>query len=193
VFENSVTLFLMVLMESIQLEMGEPAADFSLKGIDDQTYSLKSFSAAKVLVLVFMCNHCPYVQAIWDRLVALQERFENEGVRFVGINANINPDYPEDSFENMKKYAKQYEMNFPYLADETQEMARKYKAQCTPDIYVFDRDRKLAYHGRVDDNWQESDQVTKEDLADALSALVKGEKPSEDQTPSMGCSIKWKN
>ncbi|MDA1060450.1 MAG: thioredoxin family protein [bacterium] len=183
----------MVLLESLQLEMGEPAANFSLKGIDEQTHTLKNFSEAKVLVIVFMCNHCPYVQAVWGRLVALQERFKDEGVQFVGINANINPDYAEDSFENMQKYSKKYKMNFPYLADETQEVAKKYKAQCTPDIYVFDKDRKLAYHGRIDDNWQEPSEVQKEDLADAITAILNGKLPSEDQIPSMGCSIKWKN
>lgn len=181
----------MVLLESLNLPFGQPAINFSLKGVDEKKYHLDSFCGAKVLVIVFMCNHCPYVQAVWGRLVALQERFKSWGVQFVGINSNINPNYPEDSFENMKKYYHEYKMNFPYLVDETQQVAKDYKAQCTPDIYVFDSERKLAYHGRIDDNWKDESKVTKQELAMAIEALLRGESPDAMQNPSMGCSIKW--
>ncbi|MFH1534176.1 MAG: thioredoxin family protein [Nitrospirota bacterium] len=169
----------MVLLESKDISMGTPAPDFSLKGVDDQMHGLSDFSDAEVLVVVFMCNHCPYVQAIWDRLVVLQAKFEDRNVRFVGINPNYHPDYPEDSLEKMKEYYGEYEMNFPYLIDESQKVARAYGAQCTPDIFVYDRERKLQYHGRVDEH--------------AIEALLRGDVPSEDQNPSMGCSIKWRD
>jgi peroxiredoxin len=180
----------MVLLESLNFPMGSPAIDFSLMGADGKEYSLADFEPARVLVIVFMCNHCPYVQAIWDRLVALQDKYQDKGVQFVGINPNFHPDYPEDSIEKMKEYVEQYGMNFPYLQDKTQEVAKDYQAQCTPDIYVFDSDRHLAYHGRLDDNWQNEGQVSRHDLHDALAAILAGEEIQE-QFVSMGCSIKW--
>ncbi len=180
-------------MESLKLELGTSAGDFDLPGTDGKSYSLKSFRDAKVLVVAFICNHCPYAQAVWPRLVELQSKFKDRGVQFVALNPNINnPDYPEETLEKMKEYAQKFGMNFPYLADDAQSVARKYKAQCTPDIYVFDSNRRLVYHGRVDDNWQQPEKVKKHELAEALDALVNGQKPSEDQHPSIGCSIKWK-
>lgn len=184
----------MVLLESMKLEMGTQASDFSLPGIDGKIYNLASFDHAKVLVIVFMCNHCPYVQAIWPRLVDLQERFKPKGVQFVGINSNIgHPDYEEETFEQMNEYYERYKMNFPYLADETQEVAKAFKAQCTPDIYVFDSECKLAYHGRVDDSWKDQNLVKKEELAEALTIILEGGELNYVQNPSIGCSIKWKN
>lgn len=184
----------MVLLESLKMEMGTQAGDFSLPGIDGKTYNLASFADAKVLVVVFMCNHCPYVQAIWSRLVDLQERFKSKGVQFVGINSNIgHPDYEEETLHQMKEYYERYKMNFPYLADETQEVAKAYKAQCTPDIYVFDSERKLAYHGRVDDSWKDLALVKKEELAEALNTILDGGELNYVQNPSIGCSIKWKS
>jgi peroxiredoxin len=182
----------MVLLESFKLTLGEDAHDFSLSGTDDQTYSLDSFSDAKVLVIIFMCNHCPYVQAVLDRMIQIQADYKDKGVQFVGINSNDAENYPEDSFDGMKQVVEEKGINFPYLFDESQGVARTYQAQCTPDIYVYDQDRKLAYHGRIDDNWQEPENVTKQELREALDALVAGKKPAEDQNPSMGCSIKWK-
>ena len=129
----------MALLHSSMVPLGSPAHDFHLKGIDGEMHSLVDYAEAKVLVLVFMCNHCPYVQAIWDDLVALEKRMPNE-VRFLGINANANPDYPEDSFEKMKEYAKAKWQEFPYLYDENQEVAKAYDARCTPDIFVYDED-----------------------------------------------------
>lgn len=181
----------MVLLESLNLPLGTKAFDFRLQGVDEKFYILESFVDAKVLVVIFMCNHCPYVQAVWGRLINLQGRFKSQGVQFAGINSNINPNYPEDSFENMKKYYAEYKMNFPYLVDETQEVAKVYKAQCTPDIYVFDAERRLSYHGRIDDNWKDESQVTKEELANAIEALIEDGMPSVEQFPSLGCSIKW--
>lgn len=182
----------MTLMESLKIQMGEPARNFLLRGVDEQVYSLETFAGAKVLVIVFMCNHCPYVQAVWQRLIDLQERFKNSAVQFVGINSNAaNLDYKEDSFENMKVEYERRRMNFPYLIDDRQEVARDYKAQCTPDIFVYDEQRKLAYHGRIDDNWKDAGMVGRQELAEAIEALLKGEKLVLAQNPSMGCSIKW--
>lgn len=182
----------MVLLESLKIKLGEPALPFNLKGIDDKIHSLETYSDKKVLVVVFMCNHCPYVQAVWSRLNKLQLEFADKGVQFVGINPNLNPDYPDETFEKMKEYAQKFEMNFPYLQDDTQEVARAYKAQCTPDIYVYDEQRKLAYHGRIDDSWKDESKVTKRELAAALQNLVEGKNAPEMQNPSMGCSIKWR-
>ncbi len=182
----------MALLESLKLEMKSDALDFDLPATDGNNYSLSSFADAKVLIIVFMCNHCPYVQAIWDRLVDLQEQFGDRGVQFVGINPNLNPNYEEETFDKMKEYFDRYDMNFPYLQDASQEVAREYQAQCTPDIYVFNSDRKLAYHGRIDDNWQDESAVTQNELAEALETILNGAEFVEQQ-PTIGCSIKWRD
>ncbi len=181
----------MVLLESSKLEMGSDALDFSLPATDGKNYTLSDFTEAKVLVVVFICNHCPYVQAIWGRLVKLQSDFLDKGVQFVGINPNLNPNYEEETFDKMKEYYASYNMNFPYLQDASQNVARAYKAKCTPDIYVYNADRKLAYHGRIDDNWQDESAVTKNELAEALDLILAAELV-EEQHPSIGCSIKWR-
>lgn len=183
----------MALTYSQTIPFGKKAPDFTLPGIDRKTYSLASFTDKKILVIVFMCNHCPYVQACWDRLIALQDEFGKKNTQFVGINANDETQYPDDSFENMQVWAKKKKHNFPYLRDESQETAKVYGAVCTPDIFVYDEDRGLVYHGRIDDNWQDPSKVTKRELTEALGKLLKGEKPDKNQNPSMGCSIKWKS
>jgi len=183
----------MTLLESLNLPLGTSAMDFCLDGSDGKKYSLKDFSNSKVLVIVFMCNHCPYVQAVWKRLVDLQAKYFEKGVRFVGINPNKNPEYEEETLEKMAEYAEKFQMNFPYLMDEAQNIACAYKAQCTPDIYVYDGKRKLAYHGRIDDNWKDEAKVTRRELDEAISAILSGEKLNDLQYPSMGCSIKWRN
>lgn len=181
----------MALLESTKVPMGSIAIDFVLEGTDRHQYTLRDFEETKCLVVIFMCNHCPYVQAIWGRLVDLQEKYKDRSVQFIGINPNLNPDYPEESLEKMKDYYEKYKMNFPYLQDSDQSTARAYNAQCTPDIYVYDKDRKLFYHGRLDDNWKNEDEVESRDLDDAISALLEGKALDFDQKPSMGCSIKW--
>ncbi len=183
----------MVLLESQKIELGTKAKDFKLPGIDGKIYTLDSFKDKKVLVIMFICVHCPYVKAVEDRLIKLCEEFKDRGVQFVGICSNDAENYPEDSFENMKKHAQEKGYNFPYLRDESQEVAKSYGAVCTPDIYVYDENRELVYHGRIDDNWQDESKVTRRDLRDAIVALLEGRKPSKEQYPSMGCSIKWKS
>jgi len=183
----------MVLLESLDLPLGMVAPNFALMATDDGKYTLKSFEDNNVLVVVFMCNHCPYVQAIWNRLVDLQKRFVGNKVAFVGINPNFHPDYKEETMDKMKSYYKKHKMNFPYLLDETQKVARSYNAQCTPDIYVFNKDRELCYHGRIDDSWSDETQVKKEELSLAIEEVLRGKVPQENPYPSIGCSIKWRN
>jgi peroxiredoxin len=183
----------MTLLKSINIPLGTKAIDFCLKGVDGKIHSPADYKDKDVLVIVIMCNHCPYVQAVDSRLVQLQEKFAKRNVQFIGINPNDDIAYPEDNLENMIKRASEKGYNFPYLRDDDQSIARQYQAQCTPDIYVYDKERELCYHGRVDDNWQEPDKVTSHDLNDAIEALLNGKRPSADQHPSMGCSIKWKD
>ena len=182
----------MSLTESQKAKIGSSAPDFNLSSTNGQNYSLDSFQDAKALVIIFTCNHCPYAKAAWPLLIKLAAEFKGKGVAFVGINPNDENQYPEDSFEVMKQRVGDWQINFPYLHDETQEVAKAYGAVCTPDIYVYDKDRKLYYHGRINNNWQNPQQVTREDLKEALNLLLADQSPPTDQGPSMGCSIKWK-
>lgn len=182
----------MALTYSEMIPLGKSAPAFELQGIDEKTYSLDSFKGKKALVIMFICKHCPYVVAVQDRLAALAREFTPAGVQFVGINSNDVENYPEDSPENMKKQAKEVGFVFPYLFDETQEVAKAYGAVCTPDIFVFDHAFKLRYRGRIDDSWKDPKKVARQDLRDALEAVVSQKPVSEDQIPSMGCSIKWR-
>lgn len=180
--------------EQQSYETGNMAIDFSLPGIDGKKYSLASFKSAKVLVIAFTCNHCPYAQAYFPRLIQLQKDFAAKGVQFAGINPNDAISYPEDSFENMKIYAKEIELNFPYLRDETQKVALDYHAVCTPDIFVFDSARKLTYRGKVDDSQPYDKPETAKNfwLAKAIELALQGKSPKVSLRPVMGCSIKWK-
>ena len=155
----------MALTESYMLPLGTPAPDFSLPNVvDDQTVYLDRLKGSKGTLIIFMCNHCPYVKAVIQRLIDLQKEVSDQGVRLVGINCNDAKKYTDDSFENMKSVSKGWRMNFPYLLDESQEIAKKYEAVCTPDIYVYGKERKLLYRGRIDDNWEKANQVRKRDL-----------------------------
>ena len=175
-------------------KIGDPAINFSLPGIDGKIYSLESFAAAKVLVVVFTCNHCPYAQAYMPRLIKLQKDFKNKGVQFVGINPNDEESYPEDSFEKMKEWAKTWKLNFHYLRDETQKVAAAYKAVCTPDIFVFDPERKFRYRGKVDDSSPYDKPETAKNfwLREAIDLALQGKSPKISFRPVIGCSIKWK-
>jgi peroxiredoxin len=182
----------MALMHSKGMPIGTPAPPFSLPGVDGKTWSLGSFSDAELLVVVFTCNHCPYAKASEDRLIEIQDDYRKKGVRLVAINPNDDRKYPDDSFANMKERAAEKGFNFPYLRDESQEVARAYDAACTPDIFVFGRDRKLIYNGRIDDNWQHPEQVKRRDLRAVLDAALQGRTVGFEHVSSMGCSIKWK-
>lgn len=180
-------------IESTTANLGIKAEDFDLPATDGKNYSLDSFKDSKGLVIAFTCNHCPYAQAAWPLLIKLVDEFRDKGVSFVGINPNDETHYPEDSFAVMKEKTKEWKINFPYLRDESQEVAKKYGAVCTPDIFVFDKDRKLYYHGRINDNWKEPEKVIREDLKDALNSLTVEKPAPTNQKPSIGCSIKWKD
>ena len=182
----------MALLESTMPPLGTPAHDFSLEGIDSKTHSLKSYSEKEIIVIIFMCNHCPYVKAVLKRIIELQNELIDHGVQFIGINPNDATRYPDDSLENMKIIAKENDFSFPYLIDPSQEVAKSYNAVCTPDLYVYGKNRKLVYRGRIDDNWEDSEKVTQQDLKLALENILSGEAIISKQIPSMGCSIKWK-
>lgn len=183
----------MAVENSTMVPLGTPAPDFNLPGTDGKTYSLMNFGDKKVLVIIFMCNHCPYVKAVLRRLINLQNDYVEQSVQLVGINANDAEKYPDDSPESMKELAEKKQLPFPYLYDETQESAKAYNAVCTPDIYVYGIERTLKYRGRIDDNWQHPDEITRHDLKDAIEAILADQPVNDDQVSSMGCSIKWKN
>jgi peroxiredoxin len=175
------------------MPVGTRAPEFSLPGVDGKSYSLDSFRDARLLVVIFTCNHCPYAQALEARFIELQRDYIERGVRFVAINPNDAAAHPDDGFEPMKERAKQNGWNFPYLRDESQAVARAYDAACTPDIFVFDGDRALRYNGRCDDNWRDPGQVRQRDLRRALEALLAGRVIDFEVHPALGCSIKWKH
>jgi peroxiredoxin len=182
----------MALTESRDLPLGTPCPDFRLRSVDGRTVARDDFPGKPVLVVMFICNHCPYVQAVEDRIVALRREYEPRGVQLVGICSNDPTDYPDDRPEKLLERWRRMSYGFPYLIDETQDVARRFAAVCTPDIYVFDRERKLAYHGRIDDNWQHPSQVKRRELAEALDALLADRPAPREQVHSIGCSIKWR-
>jgi thiol-disulfide isomerase/thioredoxin len=180
----------MTLMESTMVPLGTACPDFTLPGVDGRLWSLRDFHTPALLVVV-MCNHCPYVQSVDDRLNALARAFAGR-CSVVGINANDAVTYPDDSFEAMGARARAKGYVFPYLWDEEQAVARALSAACTPDFFLYDSHRRLQYRGRLDDNWKDAARVTRQDLKEAIEGVLAGKDPLEAQQPSMGCSIKWK-
>jgi peroxiredoxin len=181
-------------VNSTMRELGTSAPDFDLLDtVTGENVSLDSVKSDKATAVMFICNHCPYVKHVNEAVVKLSDEYSAKGVSFVGISANDVAEYPEDSPENMKEYAQKLGYKFPYLYDESQEVARAYGAACTPDFFVYDGDLKLAYRGRMDGSSPGNDiPNTGEDLRSALDAMLAGETPNPEQHPSMGCSIKWK-
>ncbi len=183
----------MSLLKSIQmLKAGEQAPDFSLPATDGNTYSLTDFADAKALLIVFMCNHCPYVKPKIEVMKALQIEFGSRGFQLIGINSNDAGDYPEDSFLGMQLTAKEKKLNFPYLHDETQGVARAFGASCTPDPFLFNAERKLVYHGRFDDALEPGQGQGTRWMANAIQAILQDRVPEKDFIYSVGCSIKWR-
>src|SRR3989344_3126476 len=174
--------------ESFSIPVGSNIIPFDLPATDGKNYSVDSFTDARALIVAFLCNHCPYAKAAWPLLIKLAEEVKDRDVAFVAINPNDENQYPEDSFEEMKKRVSDWQINFPYLRDESQKIARAYKAACTPDVFVYDKDRKLYYHGRINDNWQNPKEVKRADLKNALDNLLSGNPPPLPQYPSLGCS-----
>jgi peroxiredoxin len=171
--------------------LGTEAPQFDLPGVDGQSHSLDSYADADALVLVQSCNHCPYVQAWEGRLSAIASDYADRGVQVVAINSNDTVSHPEDSFEEMQKRASAEGFTFDYLFDEPQEIARKLGSERTPEVFVFDGDRHLVYHGAIDDS-RDEDGVSQHYLRDALDAVLSGEEPAVSETPPVGCSMKWK-
>jgi len=185
----------MALTHSTEKNLGLKAPEFNLIGVDEKTYSLNSFSDARALMVVFMCNHCPYVVAVRERINELAKQCLEKGSMLVGINSNDAVKYPKDSYEAMQENAKAYGYVFPYLYDDTQQVAKSYDAVCTPDPFLFENvngEFLLRYQGRVDDNWKEPAMVTRNDLSLALDAVLEQKKLGFEVVPSMGCNIKWK-
>lgn len=179
--------------ESTMLELGTRAPDFSLPDTQGKQVSLKDFADAKGLLVVFMCNHCPYVIHVRDALVEFAKEYQPQGLAVVGINSNDAVNYPDDSPEKMAEAAAEHGFSFPYLYDESQAVAKAYKAACTPDFFLFDSEQKLFYRGQFDDSRPRNDvPVSGVDLRAAVDALLNDEAPPEEQKPSLGCNIKWK-
>ena len=181
----------MSLTPSTMIPLGTKAPHFSLPSTNLKQVSLMDFADKEVLVIMFICNHCPFVKHIQKKLVELVSEYQEKSVAFVGINSNDAVNYPDDDFESMKKEVEKMSYPFPYLFDETQKVAKSYSAACTPDIFVFDKLRKLAYRGQFDDSRPGSGEATGESLSKALDDLLAGKEVSEKQRPSTGCNIKW--
>ena len=182
----------MVCTETPICEFGWKALDFSLKGVDGRNYSLESVRGDNGTVIMFICNHCPYVKAIFGRLVRDMSELQTMGIGVVAIMSNDPSDYPEDSCDNMKIVSETNGFTFPYIIDPTQQTARGYGAVCTPDFFGFDRDMGLQYRGRLDSSRKEPGLTgARRELFEAMSKVAKSGQGPAHQTPSMGCSIKW--
>lgn len=177
---------------STMLPLGTAAPNFSLPNVDGRTVSLDDFSGAPALVVAFICNHCPFVKHLADDLAKFGREMQDRGVAMVAINSNDAGNYPDDSPEKMKEEAQRRGYPFPYLYDETQQVAKAYRAACTPDFYLFDGERKLVYRGQFDESRPESGiPITGRDLRAAVDRVLAGQPPLEEQHPSIGCNIKW--
>jgi len=175
------------------LPLGMSAPDFNLPDIKGDMVSLADFKETSALLVIFMCNHCPFVKHVLPVMVELIKAYQTKGVTVVGINSNDVDNFPDDSPKNMAKVAKKAGFTFPYLYDETQEIAKAYHAACTPDFFLFDKERRLVYRGQMDDSRPGSEvPVTGVDLIRAMDAVLAGKGIRSDQKPSMGCNIKWK-
>jgi peroxiredoxin len=183
----------MSLTPSTMLELGTPAPDFSLPDTEGRTRSLSEFTDSRGLLVVFMCNHCPYVKHIQHELATLADEYMDKGIAVVGISSNSAESHPQDGPEAMRDEAARVGYHFPYLYDASQEVAKAYRAACTPDIFLFDESRKLVYRGQFDDSRPRNNlPITGADLRAALDALLEGKPPLAEQKASIGCNIKWK-
>ncbi|MDQ6963579.1 MAG: thioredoxin family protein [Mariprofundales bacterium] len=182
----------MALVASIHIDSGWELPDVELQDLSGEGVALHSFMGEKGLLVAFTCNHCPYAIAVWPRLISHAATLRARGVNTVAINPNIHPDYAEDSVPAMRERVEEWGIDLPYLADTTQQVARRFDAQCTPDLYLFDESRALYYHGRIDDYWKDAAKVTRQELLAAADAMVAGDPAPQPQHPTIGCSIKWR-
>jgi peroxiredoxin len=183
----------MALTPSTMLPLGTPAPSFELPDPQGRRISLEEFEAAPALLVMFLCNHCPYVKHLQRDLAAFAREYQARKVAVVGINSNDALHYPDDSPARMAEDTNRLGYTFPYLIDETQQIAKAYRAACTPDFFLFDRERKLVYRGQFDDSRPGNNRpITGKDLRSALDAVLADQPVSVDQQPSIGCNIKWK-
>ena len=183
----------MTLLTTPDCDFGQKALDFTLPGVDGLTWSLQQCMGQKGLLIMFICNHCPYVKAVQDRIVRDTKELKQLGIESVAIMSNDPTEYPEDSFENMKLLAEKLNFGFPYLFDVTQQIAKQYNAVCTPDFFGYNSDFELQYRGRLDASRQEAAPAdTRRDLFEAMKLIAETGRGPQQQIPSMGCSIKWK-
>lgn len=183
----------MAVTPSTMVPLGTPAPDFRLSDTDGKTVTLADFADAPALLVIFMCNHCPFVKYIQPALAKLAKEFQDKGVAVVGINSNDAGAYPDDSPEHMAAEKKSAGYTFPYLYDETQEVAKAYHAACTPDFFLYDQDRRLVYRGQMDSSRPGNDKPNDgADLRAAMDAVLSGGSVAAEQRPSAGCNIKWK-
>lgn len=173
-------------------DFGWRAVDFRLRGVDGKTYSLADVRGPNGLLVMFICNHCPYVQAVIDRLVATAETLRAHGIGSIAIMSNDTVAYPADGFDRMVEFAKAHEFGFPYVIDETQDVARAYDAICTPDFFGFNADLALQYRGRLDASRKEAVEGAEPDLLNAMMQVARTGQGPRDQIPNIGCSIKWR-
>jgi peroxiredoxin len=177
-------------LSSQKLVSGSVSPDFLLKGVDNKMHSLKEFDSKSFLV-VFICNHCPYVKARIDDIVSLQSKFDNSDLQVIGINSN-DPNYEGEGFDNMVEFSKYYSLNFPYLIDDTQNVAKEFGAVCTPDPFLFDENKRLVFHGKINDALEPSSKPSCNTMEENINKILKGQAIEKDFDPSIGCSIKWK-
>ncbi len=183
----------MAVTASKMLQLGTLAPDFSLPDTKGDVISLSDFRQFPALLVIFMCNHCPFVKHVLSKMTALIKEYQAKGVAVVGINSNDVSSYPEDNPEMMAKAAEETGFTFPYLYDENQQVAKTYRAACTPDFFLFDKDKKLVYRGQMDNSRPSNDiPITGNDLTAAIDSILADKSVNPNQKPSMGCNIKWK-
>ena len=174
------------------LKIGDRAIPFQLPGVDGKKHALNDYEGKDTVVVIFSCNHCPYVRAWEDRMVQIQTDYMSKGVQLLAINANDAIQYPDDSFPKMKERAREKKFNFPYLHDETQKVAHAYGAERTPEVFLFDKNSILRYHGAIDDNYDDPKAVNEHYLRKALDAVLAGKVVTISETKPVGCTVKWK-
>ncbi len=177
---------------SERFALGSAMPQFELKNVDGKKLGASYLKGAKAALVVFTCNHCPYVKGSEEMLVSIVKRYAEQGLKTLTINSNDASQYPDDSFEHMQAKTKAMQLPYPYLYDETQDVARLFDAACTPEFYLFDAAGKLAYHGTINDSPRDPDKVTKDHLSTAIEQVLKGQKPNPSYVHPLGCSIKWK-
>ena len=182
----------MVRTETPMPELGQPAPAFSLPGVDGRTWTLEDVRGENGLLVMFICNHCPYVKAVRDKIIRDARELKRYGIGAIAISANDPTDYPEDSFERMQQVAREYDYPFPYVYDETQAVAQAYGAVCTPDFFGYNRDLRLQYRGRLDASGRSPDPEAPRELFQAMKQIAETGRGPREQLPSIGCSIKWK-